>query len=78
VNRTVLPQHGVFKIVVVNCQLFNSVKTIVKFVLNLGVDDLKILTLTLIHCGDRLAQTIRFFLESLQHILKMYICMVFV
>ena len=58
VNRTVLPQNGVFKFVAINCQLSNIVKTIIKSVLNL--------------VGEKLAWMIRFFLESLQHNLKMY------
>jgi len=57
-NRTVLLQNGVFKFVAINCQLSNIVKTIIKFVLNLD--------------GEKLAWMIRFFLESLQHNLKMY------
>ena len=72
VFRSVLPQNGVFKIVAVNCQLSNRVKTIINFVLNLGVKSFKILTSTLMHGGEKLAWTIRILLESLQHVLKMY------
>src|ERR1700691_6070802 len=68
----VLPQNEVFKIVAVNCQLSNRVKTIINFVFNLGVKSFKILTSTLMHGGEKLAWTIRILLESLQHVLKMY------
>ena len=61
-----------FKFVTVNCPLSNRVKTIIKFVLNLGAKSFKILTSTLIHGGGNFAWTIRILLESLQHVLKMY------
>jgi hypothetical protein len=72
VNRTVLLQNEVFKIVAVNSQLFNSVKIIIKFVLNFSAEKFKILTSTLIHGTEKLAWSTRILLESLQHILKMY------
>jgi len=49
------PQNEVFKIVTVNCPLSNRVKTIIKFVLNLGAKSFKILTSTLIHGGENFA-----------------------
>ena len=66
------PQNEVFKIVTVNCPLSNRVKTIIKFVLNLGAKSFKILASTLIHGGENFAWTIRILLESLQHVLKMF------
>ena len=72
VHVSVLPQNGVFKVVIVNCQLANKVKAIIDFVLNLEVKSCRFLTLTLIHGGEKLGWTIRILLESLQHVLKMY------
>src|ERR1700677_3887880 len=72
VNRTVLPQNDVFKFVAVNCQSFNGVKIIIKFVLNFGVEKFKNLTLALIHGPEKLAWSTIILLESLQHVLKMY------
>ena len=69
-NGSVLPQNGVLKIV--NCQLSNQVKTIVDYMLNVAVKNSKILLSTLIHAGEKLGWGIRIFLESLQHISKMY------
>src|ERR1700683_3612558 len=54
VNRTVLPQNDVFKFVAVNCQSFNGVKIIIKFVLNFGVEKFKNLTLALIHGTEKI------------------------
>ena len=44
VNISVLPQGGIFRVVIVNCQLSNEVKTVIDFVLNLGVKSIKIFT----------------------------------
>jgi hypothetical protein len=63
VNRTVLLQTRAFKIAV-NCQLFDRMKTIVNFALNLGVKSFDILTSTLICGGKKLCWTIRILLES--------------
>jgi hypothetical protein len=71
-KNLVLPQNGVFNVVTVNCQLANRVKAIINFVLNFQVKSFKFLTSTLIHGGEKLGWTIRFLLESLQHVLKMY------
>jgi hypothetical protein len=72
VNRTVLFQTVVFKIDAVNCQLSDRVKTIINFMLNLGVKSFDLATSILIHGGEKLGWAIRIFLESLQHVLKMY------
>src|ERR1700734_4029879 len=72
VDISVLPQNGVFNIVTVNCQLANKVKVIINFVLNFEVKSCNFLTSTLIHGGEKLCWTIRLLLESLQHVLKMY------
>ena len=69
---SVLPQNGVFNVVIVNCQLANKVKVIINFVLNFEVKSCNFLTSTLIHGGEKLGWTIRLLLESLQHVLKMY------
>ncbi len=63
---------GVFNIVTVNCQLFNNLKTIIKFTLNFDVENFKILTLTLIHGAETFAWSTRILLESLQHVLRIY------
>ena len=68
----ILPPNGVLKIVAANCQLFNNVKTTVKFVLNLELKGSKHLISTLIHGGEKLCWTIRILLECFQHVLKMY------
>ena len=68
----VLPQNVVFDIVTINCQLANKLKAILNFVLNFQVKSFKFLTSTLIHVGRKLGWTIRFLLESLQHVLKIY------
>ena len=72
VNISVLPQGGIFRVVIVNCQLSNEVKTVIDFVLNIGVKSIKILTSTLVNGVEKMAWTIRILLESLQHVLKMY------
>jgi len=72
VDISVLPQNGVFNVVIVNCQLANKVKVIINFVLNFEVKSCKFLTSTLIHGGEKLGWTIRLLLGSLQHVLKMY------
>jgi hypothetical protein len=71
-NKTVLLQTGVFKIDVANHQLSDSVKSIISFVLILEVKSSNNLTSTLIHGGEKLGWTVRVFLESLQHVPKMY------
>ena len=65
-------QNGIFELGIVNCQLANKVKPIIDFVLNLEVKSCRFLTSTLIHGGEKLGLTIRIFLESLWHVLKMY------
>ena len=82
VFKFVLPQNGVFEIILsqnemfnnvtVNCQLSNRVKNTVNFLLNDADKTMKIFILTVIHGAEKLAWTIRFLLECLQHILKMY------
>jgi hypothetical protein len=72
VNITVLPENEVFQIVAVNFQLSSGVKTIIKFVINSGVQRFKILPSTLIHCGEKLCWTIRILLESFRYVLEMY------
>jgi hypothetical protein len=72
VNISVLPQGGIFKVVIVNWQLSNKVKAVIDFVFNLGVKSVKILTSTLKNGREKLGGTIRILLESLQHVLKMY------
>jgi hypothetical protein len=71
-QNMVLPQNGVFNVVIVNCELANKVKVIINFVLNFEVKSFNFLTSTLIHGGEKLGWTIRLLLESLQHVLKMY------
>src|ERR1700683_4451952 len=51
VDISVLPQNGVFNVVIVNCQLANKVKVIINCVLNSEVKSCKFLTLTLIPTG---------------------------
>ena len=70
--ETVLPLVRGFEIAIVKFQLFNRVKNIRNYVLNLGVERMKYLTLTLIHCGGKLGWAIRILLKCLQHVLKMY------
>ena len=82
VFKFVLPQNGVFEIILsqnemfnnvtVNCQLSNRVKNTVNFLLNDADKTMEIFILTVIHGAEKLAWTIRFLLECLQHILKMY------
>ena len=72
VFETVLPQLGGFEIAPVNCQLFNKMKNIISYVLNLGVKNIKHLTSALTHGGGKLGWAIRILLECLQHVLKMY------
>ena len=71
-NRTVLSQTVVCKIDAVTCQLSDRVKTIINLGLNHGVKSFNLLTSTLIYGGEKLGLTIRIFLESLWHVLKMY------
>jgi len=71
-EKTILLQTGVFKFDVANCQLSDSVKTIISFVLNLGVKSSNNLSSALIHGGENLGWTVIILLESLQHVLKMY------
>ena len=71
VFETVLPQLGGFKIAPVNCQMFNIVKNIISYVLNLDVKG-KHLTSALTHGAGKLGWAIRILLECLQHVLKMY------
>ena len=61
-----------FKIDAANCQLSDSVKMIINFVLNLVVKSSNKLSSALIHGGKELGWTVRILLESLQHVLKMY------
>ena len=70
--KFVLPPHGVFSVVNVNCQLSNGSKTVKHYVLLVAVQRSKILISTLIHGAENLAWSIRNLLESLQHIMKMY------
>src|ERR1700677_979162 len=72
VFETVLPKLGGFEIAPVNCQLFNGVKNIISYVLNLAGKGIKHLTSALTHGGGRLGWGIRILLECLQHVLKMY------
>ena len=72
VNITVLPKNEVFQIVAVNFQLSSKVKTIINFVINFGVQRLKMLPSTLVHCGEKLIWTIRILLESFRYVLEMY------
>ena len=72
VNISILPQGGIFRVVIVNWQLSNKVKAVMDFVFGLGVKSIKILTSTLKNGGEKLGGTIRILLESLQHVLKMY------
>jgi hypothetical protein len=72
-KNTVLPQNGVIQIVTVNFQLFNKLKTILNFVINLKVKSFNFLPLTLVHSGEKLDWTIRIFLESLWYALEMYV-----
>ena len=69
--ETVLPQLGGFEIAPVNCQMFNIVKNIISYVLNLDVKG-KHLTSALTHGAGKLGWAIRILLECLQHVLKMY------
>ena len=71
-NNTVLPQNGVIQMVTVNFQLFNSIKTILNFMMNLGVKSFKFLPSTLVRSGEKLGWTIRILLESLRYALEMY------
>jgi hypothetical protein len=78
-------QNGVEKIVlsqneaelnksdVVDCQLSNRMKTIMKFVLNFRAKGFNILTSALIHGGEKLGWTMKILLEFFQHLLTMYI-----
>ena len=70
VNISVLPQGGIFR--AVNWQLFNEVKAVIDFVLNLAVKSVKILPSALMHGVEKIGWTIRVALECLQHALKMY------
>ena len=72
VNISVLPQGGIFRVVIVNCQLSNEVKAIIDFVLNVGVKSIKNLTSTLVNGVEKMCWTIRILFKSLQHVLKMY------
>ena len=69
INKKVLHQSN---IVTAKCQLFNSMKNAVNFMLNIVVEIMKLLTSAVTHGGEKLAWTIRVLLECLQHILKMY------
>jgi hypothetical protein len=71
-NKTLLFQTGRFKIDAANCQLSESAEKILNFVLNLGVKIFNNSSSALIHGGEKLGWTVRFLLESLQHVLKMY------
>jgi hypothetical protein len=53
-DKAELNKTGVFKINAANYQLSNNVKTIIKFVLNLGVKSFNILSSALIHGGEKL------------------------
>ena len=70
VNISVLPQGGIFR--AVNWQLFNEVKAVIDFVLNLAVKSVKFLPSALMHGVEKIGWTIRVALEWLQHALKMY------
>ena len=69
INKKVLHQSN---IVTVQCQLFNSIKNAVNFMLNIVVEIMKLLTSAVTHGGEKLSWTIRILLECLQHILKVY------
>jgi hypothetical protein len=69
INKKVLHQSN---IVTVNCQLFNSMKNAVNFMLNIVDEIINILTLAGTHGGERLAWAFRILLKCLQHILKVY------
>jgi hypothetical protein len=71
-NKTILPQTGVFNFDAAICWLSDSVKKIITFVLNVGVKCSNNLSSALIHGGEKLGWTMRILLESLQHVLKMY------
>jgi hypothetical protein len=64
VNISVLPQGGIFRVVIVNCQLSNEVKAVIDFVLNVGVKSIKILTLTLVNGAEKMGWTIRILFKS--------------
>ena len=70
INKKVLHQSN---IVTAKCQLFNSMKNAVNFMLNIVVEIMKLLTSTVTHGGEKLPWTIKILLECLQHILKMYV-----
>ena len=59
-SKTVLPQTEVFKIDAANCLLSDSVKMIMKFLLNLKVKSLNNLNSALIHGGENLVWTENF------------------
>ena len=65
-NKSVLPQNGVFNNIIVNCQLSDRVKYTVN-----SLPIMKFLTSTVIYMGEKLTWTITILLECL-HILKMY------
>jgi hypothetical protein len=71
-NTTVLSQNEVFKIVTVDCQLFNAIKTIMNSLVNLKVNICKNLTSNLVYGGGKFCWAVRNFLKCLQHALKMY------
>jgi len=73
VNISVLPQGGVFRVVILNWQLSDKVKPVIDFVLSFGVESFQNLMSTLADCEEQLGWTIRILLESHQHVLKMYI-----
>src|SRR6202051_4560379 len=72
-HKTVLFKIVSFKIDAANCQLFQGMKKIIGFVLNLQVKCFNNLRSVLIDWGEKLGWTMRILLESLQHVLKMYI-----
>ena len=72
VNKTVVPQNGLFNNEFLNCQLSSKVKNIVNSLLNIGDKSMEFLTSTMIHGAENLAWVIHILLESFQHLLKMY------
>jgi hypothetical protein len=71
-DTTVLPQNKVFKIVSVDCQWFNAIKTIINSLVNLKVNICIKLTSYLVYSGGKFCWVIRNFLECFQYALKMY------
>ena len=69
---SVLPQNGVLQSVTANCQLPCHLKNILDFVLDVQVKGFKIWTWFLLCSMEKSGFSIKIFMESLQHALKMY------